>query len=77
MQVPFAIKFLPFRWAKLIVLIGGVLILALTAFSLFYFVTGFINLVKNRTLIEYWGKTASSRYDRGCCQNFADVCGKK
>jgi hypothetical protein len=77
MQVPFALTFLPFRWVKLIVLIGGAVILGLTAFSMFYFVTAFVNLVKNRTLIEFWSKTASGKYDRGCCQNFADVCGQK
>jgi hypothetical protein len=77
MQVPFVYNFLPFRGTKVIVLIGAVLVLVLAGFSMFYFVTGFANLVRNRTLIEVWGKTASARFNRGCCRNFADVCGEK
>ena len=44
----------------------------------FYFIRGFRNLCKNITGIEHYkGITENSQYDKGCLNNFSEVCGNK
>ena len=45
-------------------------------FSIFYFLRSFRNLTRNVTMLEQWRNEVKG-WDRGCCNNFEEVCGSR
>ena len=65
-----------FNWRVIFGLVSVFCLLYFCFISSYQFIVAFINLSKNRTMIEVW-KGSFDQYDIGCFNNFTEVCGKK
>ena len=67
----------PFKWYQIIscLLMPGVLYIL--AFSFHHFRHSFCNAIHNMTVIEKYKKRSVDDYDRGCFNNFSEICGPK
>jgi hypothetical protein len=76
-----ATDFLPFRWWKILGIVGGIQLFPMLYMSVLHIAKSFVNLAKGITVIEKYraekGKIDPKKYDRGCWNNYAEVCGSK
>lgn len=61
----------------IIPILTGIFLLIIVVMGAFYFIRGFKNLYKNITGIEHYKGVNISIYNKGCLENFSEVCGKK
>jgi hypothetical protein len=79
-HIPWACHFLPFQWPSVLTIALGVGLLPVVWTAVRFFVPAVRNLCYNWTFIETWrehGAVASDQYDRGCFENWAELCGRK
>jgi hypothetical protein len=80
LHIPWAYHFLPFHWVSVLTIALGVGLLAVVCIAGGFLVRAMRHLSRNWTLVEFWkqsGSSVSETYDRGCFENWAEVCGKK
>ena len=69
--------FRPFKWYHIISLVLIPAVLYIMFFALHHFRHSFCNAAHNITVIEKYKKRSTDDYDRGCFNNFSEICGPK
>ena len=69
--------FNPFHFNQLITLILSPFMFYIMGFAFHHFYKSFKNLSKNTTIIEIHHKKNTEEYNKGCYNNFSEICGEK
>ncbi|EAY10311.1 DHHC zinc finger domain containing protein [Trichomonas vaginalis G3] len=69
--------FRPFKFHQVFALVIAPFFLYMMGFALHHFRHAFINAIHNKTIIEKHNKRNTDDFNRGCLNNFEEICGSK